>query len=62
MDRGARGEKVAEHQIAVRIPAELRDALYARATEEDRPISRVIRSALRHYLLGEEGVSVERAV
>jgi hypothetical protein len=47
--------RVTEHQVLVRLPGDLRNALYDRAEREDRPISRVIRAALRSYL-GEEVV------
>ena len=34
----------------VRLPAELHDAVKARATEEDRTMAQTIRVALRYYL------------
>jgi predicted DNA binding CopG/RHH family protein len=48
-----RDERVTQHQVVIRVPTELREALYERAAAEDRPIARVIRSALRSYLFGE---------
>ncbi len=46
-----------EYEYPVRLPDDLRDALHERAREQDRPISRVIREALRVYLMGDrEGV------
>jgi predicted transcriptional regulator len=42
-----------EYQYVVRLPEDLREALMKRAEEEDRPISRIIRSALRAYLMPE---------
>jgi hypothetical protein len=49
-----REERVTKHQLVIRVPEELRAALYERADKEDRPIARVIRSALRSYLFGDE--------
>jgi predicted transcriptional regulator len=43
-------EEDASYQVAVRLPPDLRDALIKRAESEDRPIARIIRSALRAYL------------
>jgi predicted DNA-binding protein len=43
-------QRVTNYQYVVRLPPELREALHARAQQEDRPIARIIRSALRHYL------------
>lgn len=51
----ASGSRVTEYQYPVRIPSDLREALHERAREEDRPISRIVREALRTYLLGEDG-------
>jgi predicted transcriptional regulator len=41
---------VAEYKYVVRLPGDLREALHERAEEEDRPIARIVRSALRRYL------------
>jgi predicted transcriptional regulator len=49
-----------EYEYPVRLPDDLRDALMQRAKEQDRPISRIIREALRVYLLGEGGVIAEQ--
>ena len=51
-----RDHGVSQHQIVIRVPDELRRALYDRAEQDDRPIARVIRSALRSYLF-EEGAA-----
>jgi predicted transcriptional regulator len=37
-------------QYVVRLPADLEAALKARAEKEDRPISRIIRQAIREHL------------
>jgi predicted DNA-binding protein len=50
-----RDERVTKHQVVIRLPDELYSALYERAAEDDRPVARVIRSALRRYLFEEEG-------
>jgi predicted transcriptional regulator len=47
-------EKVTGDQFMVRVPGELGEALRQRAHDEDRPISRVIRSALKDYLQPQE--------
>jgi predicted transcriptional regulator len=39
--------------IPVRLPEDLRDALRRRAREEERPVSILIRRALRQYLQGD---------
>ena len=42
--------QVTEYKYVVRLPDDLREALHERAASEDRPISRIIRAALRFYL------------
>lgn len=39
-----------ERPMYVRLPAELHEAVKARATEEDRTMAQTIRVALRYYL------------
>jgi predicted transcriptional regulator len=46
----ANDESVTEYKYVVRLPGDLREALFERAEQEDRPIARIIRSALRSYL------------
>lgn len=54
-------EEEASYQVAVRLPQDLRDALMKRAEAEDRPIARIIRSALREYLrLGKSESEADR--
>jgi predicted DNA-binding protein len=43
-------ERVTDYKYVVRLPGELGEALQQRASAEDRPIARIIRSALRKYL------------
>lgn len=43
-------ERVTEYKYVVRLPHDLGKALHDRASSEDRPISRIIRAALRDYL------------
>jgi predicted transcriptional regulator len=46
----AKAQTDVQYKYVVRLPGDLRQALFERAEEEDRPIARIIRSALRHYL------------
>lgn len=45
-----RADREAMYQYPVRLPSDLRDALHAIAERQDRPVSRVIREALRRYI------------
>jgi hypothetical protein len=49
-----------QYRYVLVLPDDLRQILHARASAEDRPIARVIRSALRAYLQGTgEGVKTD---
>ncbi len=43
-------ERVSERAFQVRLPTALYDALKRHAAREDRPLSRIVRAALRDYL------------
>jgi predicted DNA-binding protein len=42
--------RATEYQYAIRLDRKTADALKARAAREDRPISRILRAAIRDYL------------
>ncbi len=49
MARSSR-ERVSERAFQVRLPATLYESLKRHAAREDRPLSRIVRAALREYL------------
>ncbi len=50
-------DRVTQYQYVVRLPGDLREALHEQAEAEDRPIARIIRSALRRYIESERRVT-----
>lgn len=43
-------ERVTDYKYVIRLPQDLGSALQERASNEDRPIARIVRTALRNYL------------
>ncbi len=49
-DRNTKQKKAKDRLIACRLPNDDREALEAIATEEDRPISSIMRKAIRYFV------------